>query len=970
MDYDLISIERLDLSVRSYNCLRRANVFTVGELMKYDEEMLLQIRNLGRNSAVEILDKIEKFKNKPEEFFSDDSCVNQDDYEKWIKTDDGKRIVCDYLKSNLVSVNYLPYLSAREYNLLMLSGNKDLSDIAFADIEYLMKIPMMDGTSANEIINSIKQYLIDIKDEITGTALAGQKYADTELTVESIIGNPQYADKVLEYVKLNDKKVCELGLSNRPMNCLLKNGYKKLSNIIFMTESEFIVMPSMGSGSVKEILQKIREYLEINGNRIAAFCNGDNQALFDDEAIKEKILALYVNNPSYGFSFGDFCENLDLPDFYEKDRLKKIIGGLLADKKIEYVDFRCYRVYIPFSEYLIKTDAVNEREKETLFCRLSGETLDSIGQRCGLTRERVRQIVEKGFRKIKEKYLSVTGTTWFDEDYYRYFFEKYAFEKSDSAKWLGLTEEIIRYFDMQNIKMGNKPLDSAVDDALLDLGFRLRIKNYLNRNKVLIDGSWVEKRRAELEEVAVRKFCTENVSFSDFCDIYNSFLESLGIEFDDKIYYTDEVKRSRENRLSECRFLLWKQNRTIRYYDVDAKDYSELFDTIALDSYENIEISTLKFMDDYPEIMKKYDVRDQYELHNLLKKTYTNTGNDIRFGKMPVIQFGETDRVKQLTELLEANAPISYDEFNEAARKEFGFEPGALRFDDLAKYYHDGFYCVDWKEMSADNMALLKEKLTDDFYFTDEIQKIYSSAVKNADLKEINPYNLKIMGFSVFSGYAIQNHSSLEAFFIDLFTKNDITNITPFRKRYGRVVMFSTVLSKIKFNRTVIEYEPDELICLRKLEKSGISLEMLNKFCDEVYDFVEDETYFSAKSLRDSGFKSELYDLGFSNWFYASLLAADERFSYGKMFSNIILYRGKTDVSIKSFVCDIIERYGSIDAYDLLNEVTDVYGCIPEDRYIFGEKTRNTKVYHDPILDRYYSCMQLYERELEETEVI
>lgn len=58
----------------------------------------------------------------------------------------------------------------------------------------------------------------------------------------------------------------------------------------------------------------------------------------------------------------------------------------------------------------------------------------------------------------------------------------------------------------------------------------------------------------------------------------------------------------------------------MRYYDIDSRDYKELLDTLALDRFSNTEISTLKFFNDFPELMNKYDIRDQYELHNLLKK--------------------------------------------------------------------------------------------------------------------------------------------------------------------------------------------------------------------------------------------------------------------------------------------------------------------------------------------------------------
>lgn len=51
--YDM-AIEELDLSVRSYNCLKRAGINTVAELVDRDEEEMMKVRNLGRKSLEEV----------------------------------------------------------------------------------------------------------------------------------------------------------------------------------------------------------------------------------------------------------------------------------------------------------------------------------------------------------------------------------------------------------------------------------------------------------------------------------------------------------------------------------------------------------------------------------------------------------------------------------------------------------------------------------------------------------------------------------------------------------------------------------------------------------------------------------------------------------------------------------------------------------------------------------------------------
>ena len=53
-------IEDLDLTVRSYNCLKREGVTTVGELVQKSEEDLLEIRNFGQKSIDEVKAKLEE----------------------------------------------------------------------------------------------------------------------------------------------------------------------------------------------------------------------------------------------------------------------------------------------------------------------------------------------------------------------------------------------------------------------------------------------------------------------------------------------------------------------------------------------------------------------------------------------------------------------------------------------------------------------------------------------------------------------------------------------------------------------------------------------------------------------------------------------------------------------------------------------------------------------------------------------
>ena len=56
--YEQMNIDELDLSVRSYNCLKRAGIQTVMELTQKTEEDMMKVRNLGKKSLKEVKEKL------------------------------------------------------------------------------------------------------------------------------------------------------------------------------------------------------------------------------------------------------------------------------------------------------------------------------------------------------------------------------------------------------------------------------------------------------------------------------------------------------------------------------------------------------------------------------------------------------------------------------------------------------------------------------------------------------------------------------------------------------------------------------------------------------------------------------------------------------------------------------------------------------------------------------------------------
>ena len=330
---------------------------------------------------------------------------------------------------------------------------------------------------------------------------------------------------------------------------------------------------------------------------------------------------------------------------------------------------------------------------------------------------------------------------------------------------------------------------------------------------------------------------------------------------------------------------------------------------------------------------------------------------------MPIVSFGTFDRDKAIHELLLENSPISSGEFGKLLHQEYGYEPAVALANYMSlfrKYCFGGVYRLDQKEMSAERMSALKEKLTDDFYFISEVQDIYAELFPEADLDEINAYNLKRMGFIVQSGYILQNFSNAEAYCRYMLTKDDVVDLVKLRERYSSVQAFYVQLGQLKAKRVIVEAEPGKLIQYRKLEEAGLTKEKIQAFCDAVYEFVPDDSFFAIQTLIQDGFQSSVFDFGFSNWCYANLLGADPRFATSQILSNPIVYKGKRRLNAASFIQSVVAHKEGMPLNELCDTLRTRFGCAFTGRSLALNRICGSEIYYDQAHDKVYSHWQAY----------
>lgn len=891
------SIDIINLSNRSKNALHKLGINTIGDLSYVNTMDLVSVKNIGKKTLEEIEEAISFINNRE----------NDPNYNSIYS----KSMQINKKRKKFYDINGIEYIdilikeldiSVRASNCLLNNGYEYASQLLDATDDELILIKNMGLKTRQEILN-IKNNLIFKKAKDINSYIVDN-------IMESLI------DSICKQV---------VNIFKEKITCIhfgrlieeLKENIKPIIEKYFINENN----------NISTNLQVLNEICKIKLLR---------------DAIKTQIIMLLENT-----RYGAVLEHIEakLPkELVQGNIVKSIINEMINDGILEYLDNgNIQNKYLSLFEYLenLKLD----RSREFFLDRLKGKTLEEIGYKENLTRERVRQIVIK----------IINNKPRLKEDYYADVFKQYYFSKDEFIYGFNENEYTYNYLTL-TYKSKKKDLIDLIDDDKYPIYIRKVAEKIIYRNHFYVNGDRIKCNRVDIVNYVVTKYCKEEVSFQEFEELYNMFLEDYSLNEYDSLKIS---ARTYESRLADSEIVLWKQWKRFRYYDIEAYDFDELLETLALEQYCDIEYSTKKFFEEFPVLMKQYDIHDEYELHNLLKKIYKGSENsNIKFKRMPSIEFGNADRDNQVLDLLIQYAPVTNIEFARKYEEEYGIKAETVLANymkNFDEYFYNGVYSIDAKGLPLNELERMRLILKDNFYSINDIKRLYLREFPDCETKKINPYTLKIMGFLVYSGYVVSNKflSSVE-YFKSILLGKDIVDLRNYPKVLLNTVGFTNQLQKLKSDYSIIEFTPLKVISLKKLNNVGISIEEIRSYSKEVKNWIEDGEFFTIFSLRDKGFKHSLDKWGFDEWFYGSILSENNKeFSYRRMAQSRVFVRGNYDVTMKSLLEYIVEYKEKIDIYELVELLKNDYGLkVDKDRIIWVLK--ESYLYYDSIMEKVY----------------
>ena len=612
-------------------------------------------------------------------------------------------------------------------------------------------------------------------------------------------------------------------------------------------------------------------------------------------------------------------------------------------------------------------EIADERVRDILHYRLNGETLQEIGTRFCITRERVRQICKTAL--VPEKRHGRN----FREDKYISLFYEYEISRDDFTFAFDEPASTYEYLDMVTAKNPSpkKPLVLALEDENIPVSIRRQAERAVYRYYISINGRRILKNRNSLVNYYVRTHCRKLTRIDDFIAGYHEFLDELGLADDVKLKVKGREAHAYDNYLNDSlqNHILWNQWRSFRYYDIESRDYGAFLEAVNLRQYNGMEISALKIFRDNAGLMQEYDIRDEYELHNLLRKIYDDPECPAAFRRMPTIEVGHVDRDSQVMSLLLQYSPVTSDRLCELYEAAYGVKAPTVKANYLmnfGRYLFNGVYSVNAQNLPDNEFSALSESLTEDYYTVEDVKGIYLREFPGSDVSQINPYTLKTLGFNVYSGYVVRNtYAGASDYFDFLLAGNDIADVNELPKSIQNEHLFRSELQRLRQEREIVEFGHNQYISIGKLSQFGATKKVMDDYCRAVNQFAGENAFFTVKSIAADGFSHPLDDLGFDEIFYSAVLMEDrERFTCQRLGGTRIFINGESGNIIAGMFLSLLGESSKIDIYDLRDILEDRYGVVLDKWKLIDLVRRDTDMYYDAIMEAVYIDYETYFEEI------
>ena len=684
---------------------------------------------------------------------------------------------------------------------------------------------------------------------------------------------------------------------------------------------------------IKDAIKKNNLVIEesYNNNKTSIILENALKKYSDDNPINRYILMKRMEKIS-GYNIENFTE-----DFNSLNNLGKI--GIN--------NFGVYYKKDSIRDYIKQN--YDEKVSCILLDRLDGLTLEEIGEKNDITRERVRQICKKQFDRIL--------TLNYYEDKYSDVFEKYEWTKKLFCELFSLDSYVYEFLNLKYEK-GKENINGILFDDEFDDEIKNKYKS-LNNISINNNGSIINNTNDVLIEI-LKENQDKQLTSSEILKIYN---EQSNEYSELKLAELDE--RTLSSRLSRMENTIMGYHQTVRYYD-----YSKI-------STENIEVledmlnlddgfySTEYLFENNKSFMKEINIFDCYELHNLLKYKIDDDKNNVYFIRMPNFLVGYEDKNEFLIDKINEYAPISIDDFVDMLHDDYGhYKPTMFAYigQYLSEYLNGNILETATYLIDNDIRDKLINNLHDDIYSTKYIKELFLEYGIDISKNVFTRTNFDSIGYCFRNGYIIKKeYSSINKYLEIKSNQNSIIRIDTDLLKCGTI--YNTINDYCK-SYNIFKVNNGLYIPKLIMNEKGINRLKISEIIKEMKNVFSDTIYFSVENIKNEINIQNIVDLGFDDEFIENIVFYNNEISTLRINNHKLFSFLKKKMSIQTFIEDEMDKYRSISIGDFVNNVNEEYSIDLTYDVVKGYVYGLSNIYYSQILDKLYVDKEDFYKEI------
>lgn len=587
--------------------------------------------------------------------------------------------------------------------------------------------------------------------------------------------------------------------------------------------------------------------------------------------------------------------------------------------------------------------SMNFKDIELFSLRINGLTLQKIADEKGITRERVRQRLEK----VKENLPELEEIDKYSSLYQEYYIPKDVF--------INVFESDERVYNLLDYLFPKGEED--ISEKILNGNFSQDAKEYvLNAFRKVKIGTDI---KVATKENALEEVMKENKDLQTYLNKDEMFyLYNEHVAKHPKLSIINQ--RSLINMADRSPNIIKSISNGYRYFNIELSEdiinFLKEIITIQAPGAYNME----HIYNNNKNFMAQINILDGSELHNFYLKFKIEVP-DMILGRNPEFTVGISSKKDFIFQEMLVHNEMNVDDFVNYINENYGLLKNSFKsyiFNEFPEYIADGRIYIDSRDYSNIKNGL-KEYLKDEIYLREDFEQIIK---RNSTIVEISPFLIHQLGFRDRGALIIdKKYLSSKDAVISIFLSQKIINEED--EKIRKTSDFLSAKYALEKNFRIIKIGENKYLNTSSLISRGFDLNRFQSFVKKVEETVNSNSYFTIKSLLDSGFNHDLIDDGFEQITLDRLLSTSDILKPVTNSYPTLYYKGDKKF-VKDFLLDSLLEYGSVNVEDFTDDINDRYGLnfdeekikykLKEEGVFLSKDLNKVYVYKDDYLDEVY----------------